>query len=112
MEIDWNGLVEYGQPFIDLNMLTPDETTSAVSHRPRDGSLTQSPPETGLGGEGPNARVTGDAAVRDDVSTRRALQMMTSLTVEPTTDPQTLHFKIQLFFAIIFKFRPMNYRYG
>ncbi len=57
MEIDWNGLVEYGQPFIDLNMLTPDETTSAVSHRPRDGSLTQSPPETGLGGEGPNARV-------------------------------------------------------
>ena len=71
-------------------MLTPEESTSAISHRPRDGSLTQSPPETELGGESPNARITRDATVNEDVATRRALQMITSLTVQPTTDPQTL----------------------
>ena len=76
---------------IDSNMLTSEESTSAISHRPRDGSLTQSPPETELGGESPNARVTRDAAVNEDVATRRALQMMTSLTVQPTADPQTVH---------------------
>ena len=73
-------------------MLTPEESTSAISHRPRDGSLTQSPPETELGGESPNARVTRGAVVSEDVATRRALQMMTSLTVQPTADPQTLQF--------------------